>query len=70
MEDSQSNTSECSHSVNEKKIPQWPTLKETKDLRVEITRVGYLGSDPDKCKLINLTKIKVSTVIIGLKVGL
>ena len=47
-------------------VPQSPLIqnrrncekeKET-DFEIEITRVGYLGSDPDKCKIINLTKLK------------
>ena len=59
MEDSKSYTnSESSHSMDEENKTK---LNEVKDTRVEITRVGYLGSDPDKCKVVNLTKIKVST---------
>ena len=41
-------------------------LQKSSDFEVNITRAGYLGSDPDKVKTINMTKLKSEITKVGL----
>ena len=41
-------------------------LQKSSDFEVNITRAGYLGSDPDKVKTINMTKLKAEITKVGL----
>ena len=40
-------------------------MQKSIDFEVDITRVGYLGSDPDKVKTINLTILKAEITKVG-----
>ena len=41
-------------------------MQKSSDFEVNITRAGYLGSDPDKVKTINMTKLKAEITKVGL----
>ena len=41
-------------------------MQKSSDFEVDITRAGYLGSDPDKVKTINVTKLKAEITKVGL----
>ena len=41
-------------------------MQNSSDFEVSITRAGYLGSDPDKVKAINMTKLKAEISKVGL----
>ena len=41
-------------------------MQKSSDFEVNITRAGYLGSDPDKVKTINMTKLKAEISKVGL----
>ena len=41
-------------------------MQKSSDFEVSITRAGYLGSDPDKVKTINVTKLKAEITKVGL----
>ena len=41
-------------------------MQKSTDFEVNITRAGYLGSDPDKVKTINVTKLKAEITKVGL----
>ena len=41
-------------------------MQKSSDFEVNITRAGYLGSDPDKVKTINMTKLKSEITKVGL----
>ena len=41
-------------------------MEKSSDFEVNITRAGYLGSDPDKVKTINVTRLKAEITKVGL----
>ena len=41
-------------------------MQKSSDFEVGITRAGYLGSDPDKVKTINMAKLKAEITKVGL----
>ena len=41
-------------------------MENLSDFEVDITRAGYLGSDPDKVKTINMTRLKAEITKVGL----
>ena len=51
---------DSSTQINEEK------MQKSSDFEVDITRAGYLGSDPDKVKTINMTKLKAEITKVGL----